>query len=131
MAHENCFGTWEKSKLGTAPDGTGEFAGVFVIDKHDADQITGTHKGRNNAVIVGKCTGTRMKFAVTDKVTGDVICYIKGEISSGTGKFFINGKFKKPLDDDAFSGDAADTETIWEGKRLRVAADDWTAEKPT
>jgi hypothetical protein len=131
MAHVNCHGTWIKSKLGPDADGTGEFAGVFVIDEHDTNRIVGTHKGRNDAVIVGRCDGDKMRFAITDKVTGDVICYLKGEISPGTGKFFINGKFKKPLDDDVFDRDAADTETIWEGKRLRVAPDDWTAEKPT
>ena len=132
MAHVNCHGKWIKSKLGDDPDGTGDDAGVFEIDEHETNRITGTHKGRNNAVIVGRCTdGESLKFAITDKVTGDVICYLKGDISPVDGKFFINGKFKKPLDDDAFSGDAADTETIWEGKRLRVAPDDWTAEKPT
>lgn len=131
MAHVNCHGRWQKSTLGTSPDGTGADAGVFVIDEHETDQITGTHKGRHDAVIVGKCTGEMMKFAITDKVTGDVICYLKGKISPGDGKFFINGKFKKPLDDDVVAGDAADTETISEGKRVLVAPDDWTAEKPT
>ena len=131
MAHVNCFGTWEKSKLGDSADGTGEFAGVFVIDEHETDLITGTHRGRHDAVIVGNCNGEKMKFAITDRVTGDVICYLKGKITPGDGKFFINGKFKKPLDDDVFDSDAADTETIWEGKRLVVAPDDWTAEKPT
>src|ERR1044072_4162107 len=95
MAHENCFGRWENSKLGGVLEGNG----IFVIDEHNTEIITGTHEGQGNLRIVGRCTdGKKIRFYVI-KANGEAICYLKGKIRQGTGKFFINGKFLKPLDD--------------------------------
>ena len=125
MAHENCTGTWEESKRGGVKEGNG----IIEIGSPSGDVITGHHQGHNNSPIVGKCDGTTIKFCMADPTTGEVICY-KGKITAGTGKLFINGKFKKPLDDE----DAvvvADSIIIQEGKRFLLAPDDWTAERPT
>ena len=126
MAHENCHGRWERSKLGGVMEGSG----FFVIRPHTGEVITGTHEGRGNSPIVGKCDGTTMSFCMANPDNGEVICYIKGRITSGGGKFFINGKFFRPLGD----GEAvvvADSIVIEEGKRVLLAPDDWTAERPT
>lgn len=125
MAHENCFGRWEKSTLG----GTIEGNGVFIIDPHNGDVITGRHEGKGGLAISGKCDGTKMRFVVVDTATGDVTCYVKGKITAGAGKFFINGKFRKPLDESDVI--VTDTEMVVNGLRVLLAADDWTAEKPT
>ncbi|MGH9929884.1 MAG: hypothetical protein ACREA9_11765 [Pyrinomonadaceae bacterium] len=57
------------------------------------------------------CDGIKMSFTRTDPATGQEIEYIDGEIIAGDGFFRIKGKFKK--------GPGP------------IAADDWTAEKPT
>ena len=126
MAHVNCIGRWEKSSLGGVMEGNG----VFVIDDHNTEDITGTHQGEGGLHIVGKCTdGKKIRFYVI-KANGECICYLKGKITPGTGKFFINGKFLKPLDD-ADAVDPTNIVVLEEGRRVLLAADDWTAEKPT
>ena len=125
MAHENCLGRWEQSKRGGVLEGSG----FFVIRSPSGDVITGNHEGHNNSPVVGKCDGTIIRFCMTNEHTGEVICY-KGRISRGTGKFFINGKFKKPLEDED-TVVVADSIVIEEGKKVLLAPDDWTAERPT
>ena len=124
MAHEDCLGGWENSKRGGVLEGNGR----FDIESPGGDVITGTHQGHGNSPMVGTCNGTTIKFCMFNETTGEVICY-KGKITPGTGgKLFINGKFKKPLEGEDV--DSTDTEVIEEGKRVLLAADDWTAEKP-
>ncbi len=125
MAHENCLGTWENSKLGGVLEGNG----IFEVASPSGDVIRGHHQGHNNSLFVGKCNGEIIRFCLVDETNGEVIVY-KGRITQGTGKLFINGKFKRPLEDqDAMV--VADSIVIDEGKRVLVAPDDWTAEKPT
>lgn len=126
MAHTNCLGTWENSKLGGVLEGNGRFE---ILAGTSADAIKGTHHGQGGAPIGGKCDGNNIKFCAVNQDTGEVICY-KGKITQGTGKLFINGKFKKPLDDGE-TVVVTDSVVILEGIRMLVAPDDWTAEKPT
>jgi len=107
-----------------------EGSGFFVIQAGaSGDVIKGRHEGHNNSPIVGKCDGTTIRFCMTNETTREVICY-KGVIRPGTGKLFIVGKFKRPLEDeDAMV--VAESIVIEEGKRVLVAPDDWTAERPT
>ena len=130
MAHENCIGKWIHSTFGgSTPDGTGADAGVFVISPHTGEVITGKHLGHGNSDIVGKCDGTNIRFCMSNKNTGEVICY-RGTISLGTGSAFINGRFTRPLEDSNAIVETAAI-VILEGKRVLVAPDDWTAERPT
>src|ERR1041384_658851 len=126
MAHDECIGRWEQSKRGGVLEGSGFFV---TRPNGGGDVINGTHEGHNNSRIVGTCDGTTIKCCMTNETTGEVICY-KGTITRGASKYFINGKFTKPLNDqDAVV--LADSIVIEEGKRLLLAPDDWTAERPT
>jgi hypothetical protein len=125
MAHDECIGRWEESKRGGVKEGSG----FFVTRPNGGDVINGNHEGHDNSRIVGTCDGTTIKFCMTNETTGEVICY-KGTITRGASKYFINGKWTKPLNDqDAVV--VTDSIVIQEGKRLLLAPDDWTAERPT
>lgn len=126
MAHDKCTGTWTNSKLGGVLEGNGR----FEIFPHAGEIITGRHIARNSD-LVGRCNGTVIRFCVIDSSSRDVICYVRGKITSAGGTDFIKGKFIKPLEAvDALEGPEI-TVVEQDGKKVVVAADDWTAEKPT
>jgi hypothetical protein len=126
MAHDErkCRGRWQNSQLNGVLEGNG----LFEVDPHSgADDIGGTHRGRGNARLRGKCTGEKMKFGLIDSSTGEVICYFSGQIIEEDDKFKIRGKFKKPLNDEDLEPAAA------EGRKKSdqpPVNDDWTAERP-
>lgn len=118
MAHTICRNvTWRNSKLGGAIDGNGN----FTIDDHlDGGnvEITGTHPGRGNASLLGRCNGNAISFALIDPGTNTMIGYLKGKYKTENGKDFIKGKFIKL---DVTEADSAAVALL--------AADDWEADK--
>ena len=114
MPHTICSEvTWQHSRLNKVLEGNGE----IWIDRHDGGTvaITGMHHGRGNASLLsGKCDGTFITFAVVDPSSQELICYLRGEMTSNGGKDFIKGKFSTPLKGAVAAG-----------------ADDWEADKTT
>lgn len=101
--------------------------GRFTIDTHSGAgnvDITGTHHGRGgSALLAGKCNGTVISFAVVDPSTKELICYLRGTITSAGGTDYIRGKFNKPL---AAIGIGPNILS-----ELLPAPDDWEADKTT
>lgn len=121
MAHDDCVGTWEHGKLGTATDGDieikmvgGTLVGKYLPDGSPLQDI--------------KCEGENpsfLSFSRVDAQTGETIFYIKGKIKRVTAtKFELKGKFQKtpkpPVNPKARTKKAS-----------LLLPDDWEADKTT